>query len=105
MKKRQIFLNPCMALLLFLPLLILVIGCERKSKIDNHVNIVEDKQLMGNNTVYDSRDSREKDTSSEINTSQTIQIKDQIQMEQWRQLIGDIKTTLSDINESTEQAR
>ena len=60
---------------------------------------------MGNNTVYDSRDSREKDTSSEINTSQTIQIKDQIQMEQWRQLIGDIKTTLSDINESTEQAR
>ena len=94
-----------MALLLFLPLLILVIGCERKSKIDNHVNIVEDKQLMGNNTVYDSRDSREKDTSSEINTSQTIQIKDQIQMEQWRQLIGDIKTTLSDINESTEQAR
>ena len=83
----------------------LVIGCRDNDATKANTEKVDGKQLMENNIAYTSKDSIDEDASIDTNTSQTAPINDQIQMEQWRQLIGDLKSALGDIREDAEQAR
>ncbi len=105
MKKKQKLLKSVFTFLLFCTFSMLFFGCGKNGESKVQSERVEAKQLMDTNITFASKDSTDEDTSPEINTSQTIQTNDQIQMEQWRQLLEDLKSTLGDIKEGTEQAR
>ena len=103
--KKQISLKLCLVFLLLSIFSMLVIGCRDNDATKANTEEVEGKQLMENNSTNTSKKSAVGFTAPEMNTSQTAPINDQIQMEQWRQLIGDIKSALGDIKRSAEQAR
>jgi hypothetical protein len=103
--KKQISLKLCLVFLLLSVFSMLVIGCKDEGATKFKIEKGEVKQLMENNIAYTSKGSIDEDASTDINTSQTAPINNQIQMEQWRQLIGDLKTALADIREDDEQAK
>ena len=102
---KQEFLKLCFAFLILFTFSMLAIGCGENGESKVQTGKVEAKQLMDTNVTFASKDSTDEGTSAEINTSQTIQINDQIQIEQWRQLAEELKTTLGDIKVIAEQAR
>ncbi|MBT5307604.1 MAG: hypothetical protein HOL31_21305 [Candidatus Scalindua sp.] len=105
MKKRQIFSNPCLALLLFFTFSMLVIGCGRKNATKAKTVKAEGKKLMENNSDNTNKDSMDEGDPSEINTTQSTLINGQIQIEEWKQLLGDLRNALGDIKKDTEQVR
>lgn len=83
MEDKQTFLKPWFALLLFFSLL--VIGCGEKDKPKVQTERVEGKQEMGNNSTH--------------SNTELAQINDQIQFEQWQQLVKELKSTLGKMEE------
>lgn len=102
--KKQISHKPGLVFLLLSIFSMLVVGC-KDDATKFEIEKGEVKQLMENNIAYTSKDSIDEDVSTDINTSQTAPINDQIQVEEWKQLLGDLKTALGDIREDAEQAR
>ena len=97
MKKKYKFLKPCIALLLFFAFSMLVVGCGKNGE--------SKAQITEENIANTRTESVTEVSAPKMSTSQKPPINDQIQMEQWAQLIGDIKTALGDISAGTEQTR
>ncbi len=104
MKKKQKFLKSVFTFLLFCTFSMLVFGCGNKGESTVQTERVEGKHLMETNIAYASKESKDEDDTPDTNKSQEIQINDQIQMEQWKQLVEELKTTLGDIKDGAEQA-
>jgi hypothetical protein len=93
---------------LFLILLVsfmFVYGCGEKGKSSIQPKTVEREHLMEMDSKYPKEINVVKDAPSGSESLQAVPINDQIQMEQWKQLLKDVKSTLGDIKEVTEQAR
>ena len=103
--KKQISLKLCLVFLLLSIFSMLVVGCKDEDATKFKIEKSKVEQLMENSITYTSKDGTGEDASSEIDTSQTALIKDQIQTEEWKQLLKDLKSTLGNIREDAEQAR
>ena len=102
MKKKQKFLKPSFAFLLFFTFSMLVIGCGDKNTTKANTEKTESKQLMEKNSL----NVNEADVAA-ISESVPLSINptfdDEIHPEEWMQLVEDIKSTLNKI-EADKQA-
>ena len=103
--KKQISLKLCLVFLLLSIFSMLVIGCRDNDATKANTEEVEGKQLMENNSDNTNKDSMDEGDPSEINTTQSTLINGQIQIEEWKQLLGDLRNALGDIKKDTEQVR
>ena len=97
----QYIIKSCLCLLV----ITIAFGCREKNNSSIHPETVADKQLAGVGSNYTNEEHVVRDTPSGPEVLQAAPIKDQIQMEQWRPLIGDLKSALGGIREDAEQTR
>lgn len=102
--KKQKFLKPYFALLLFFTFSMLVIGCGENSESKVQTGKVEGRQLMKENSLLEAN----KADVVLINTSgseasQAFPIDDEIHLDEWMQLVKDIKSTLGEMEEVNKQ--
>ena len=101
--KAQKYLRPCFVLLLLFTFSLLVIGCweDGESKLQNER--VESRQLM----EKDGLNAKEADAvvinTSGSELSQVFSVEDEIQLDEWMRLVKDIKSTLGEMEEVSNQ--
>jgi len=97
------FLKPCFVFLVLFTTSMLVIGCweDGETKVQNER--VESRQLM----EKDGLNAKEADAvvinTSGSELSQIFQVKDEIHLDEWMQLVKDIKSTLGEMEEVSNQ--
>jgi hypothetical protein len=100
--KRQVYSR---LIIYFLPAItfsLCVFGCGEKDKTKVHTEKVESKQPSVKNSIHTNEaDAKEGNTLS-AEESELVPINDQIQFEQWKQLVEELKETFSDMQEIKE---
>jgi hypothetical protein len=109
MKNKQKFLKPCLVLLLLLSFSMLVIGCgkngESKAQVEKEGKQITEKNIANTsveNTVEVSTPKMTKSHSYYTNRCETSFVptppkQKRLQMEEWKQLLGDLRNVLGDI--------
>ena len=82
-----------------------VFGCGEKEEAGIQTEHIEDNLSMERDSNYIKEVNMAENNTPDVQLSQAVPVNDQIQLEQWKQLVEELKTTLGDIKGGTEQAR
>jgi len=101
--RKQKLLRPSSVFLLLFAFSMLVIGCWEDGESKVQEERVESKQLMKN----DGLNAKEADAvvinTSGSELSQVFSVEDEIQLDEWMRLVKDIKSTLGEMEEVSNQ--
>ncbi|KHE92267.1 MAG: hypothetical protein SCABRO_01983, partial [Candidatus Scalindua brodae] len=101
--KKQKFVKPHFALLLFFTFPMLVIGCVKNGESKVQTEGVESKQRMEKNGLNTNDADVVVINTSGSNSFQVSPVEDEIHLDEWMQLVKDIKSTLGEMEEVNRQ--
>ncbi|MBC8550443.1 MAG: hypothetical protein H8D23_12430 [Candidatus Brocadiales bacterium] len=103
MKKKQKFLKPHLALLLFFTFAMPVIGCVENGESKIQTEGVESKQRMEKNGLNTNDADVVVINTSGSKSSQVFPVEDEMHLDEWMQLVKDIKSTLGEMEKENRQ--
>jgi hypothetical protein len=102
MEKKQTFLKPRFALLLFFTFSMLVIGC-----VENGESKIQTERVDGRQMEKNSLNANEADVvivnTSDSESPPVFPVEDEVHLDEWIQLVNDIKSTLGEMKEVSKQ--
>ena len=101
--KKQRYLRSCFVLLLLFTFSIPIFGCGDKRESKIQAEKVESKQRMEKNSAQVNEVEVVKVNASGSKSSQVFPVEDEIQLDEWMQLVKDIKSTLGEMEEVSKQ--
>ncbi len=103
--KRQVHSRANIIFLLFITFSFCAFGCGEKGEAEIQTEHIEDKLSMEKDSNYINEVNAAENNTPDVEVSQAVPVSDQMQFEKWKQLVEELKTTLGDIKDGTEQAR
>jgi len=101
--KKQMFFKSCFALLLFFTFAMLVIGCWEDGESKVQTERVEGKPLMDKNSLNANEAEVVVINTSGLKSSQVFAVEKEIKLNEWMQLVKDIKSTLGEMEKESKQ--
>ena len=82
-----------------------VLGCGGKYEAEIQTEQIEDNLSIEKDSNYINEVSVAENNTPDVKVSRVVLVSDQIHLEQWKQLVEELKTTLGEIKGGAEQAR
>ncbi|MFQ5687157.1 MAG: hypothetical protein ACE5GV_10895 [Candidatus Scalindua sp.] len=101
--KKQKFLKPYFVFLLLFTFSMLVIGCGENSESKVQTERVEGRQLMKENSTHANEADVVVVNTSDSESSRVFPVDDEIRLDEWMQLVKDIKSTLGKMDDESKQ--